>query len=79
MIEGAADEPAFFDAVREVDALGIATVEYIAGVEHPLAEWPGIEPAPQIPAAKTYDARAAAWFARRSGADRRGRRSLPRP
>lgn len=62
VIEGAADEPAFLDAVREVDALGIATVEYIAGVEHPLAEWPGIEPAPQIPAAKTYDARAAAWF-----------------
>lgn len=62
VIEGAADESAFLDAVREVDVLGIATVEYIAGVEHPLAEWPGIEPAPQIPAAKTYDALAAAWF-----------------
>lgn len=62
MIEGAADESPFLDAVREVDALGIATAEYIPGVEHSLAEWPGIEPAPQIPAAKTYDARAVAWF-----------------
>ena len=62
VIEGAADESPFLDAVREVEALGVVTAEYVAGVEHSLAEWPGIEPAPQIPAAKTYDARAVAWF-----------------
>jgi len=62
VIEGAADERAFLDAVREFEGLGIATVEYVDGVEHPLAAPPGTEPAPQIPAAKLYDARAAAWL-----------------
>lgn len=63
VIEGADDEPPFLDATRELEALGIGSVCYVPGVEHPLAEWPGTEPAPQIEAAKTYDRLAAEFFA----------------
>ncbi|QTX05683.1 hypothetical protein [Agromyces archimandritae] len=62
IIEGGADEPPFLDAVRELEALGIGTIRYVEGVEHPLAEWPGDQPAPQTDAAKRYDALAADWF-----------------
>jgi hypothetical protein len=33
-------------------------------MEHALAEEPGIEPAPQLPAATEVDRLAVAWFAR---------------
>lgn len=64
VIEGGSDEPAFLNATREFEALGIGEVRYVDGVEHPLAEWPGTEPAPQTEAAKTYDRLAVEWFAR---------------
>lgn len=63
VIEGAADEPAFLNATREFESLGIGEVRYVDGVEHPLAEWPGIDPTPQNDAARTYDRLAAEWFA----------------
>ncbi|MEJ3404757.1 hypothetical protein WDJ51_08435 [Rathayibacter sp. YIM 133350] len=62
LIEGGSDEPAFLDATREFETLGIGEVRYVEGVEHPLAEWPGLEPAPQIEAAKTYDRLAVEFF-----------------
>jgi len=54
-------------AVREPAAALRAALDgelvTIAGMEHALAEEPGIEPAPQIPAAAEVDRLAARWFA----------------
>ncbi len=65
IVEGDADEPAFLDAVREIEAArrdGI-DVRYVEGASHPLADWPE-EPGapPQTEVAKKYDAIAAEWL-----------------
>ncbi|MFF7636421.1 alpha/beta hydrolase family protein [Kitasatospora sp. NPDC008050] len=36
----------------------------VAGLAHPLAEYPGLEPAPQLPVAKAVDEALSAWFLR---------------
>jgi predicted alpha/beta-hydrolase family hydrolase len=62
IVEGDADEAPFLDAVRAFDRLELAEVRYVPGVEHPLAEWPGDEPAPQTAAARAYDEIVTGWL-----------------
>jgi dienelactone hydrolase len=53
------------DAARLVDAAGErAELVSIPGLPHPLADEPGIEPAPQLPPARDVDARLTTWFRR---------------
>jgi pimeloyl-ACP methyl ester carboxylesterase len=64
VISGEADHPALrADAVDLVDALGDrAELLSIPGLAHPLADEPGIEPAPQLPLAGQVDAGLVRWF-----------------
>jgi pimeloyl-ACP methyl ester carboxylesterase len=66
VVSGEADHPALrADAVELVDAVGgRAELLSIPGLAHPLAEEPGIEPAPQSPLAREVDARLTTWFRR---------------
>ncbi|MFD4421412.1 hypothetical protein ACFWN7_07905 [Agromyces sp. NPDC058484] len=64
VIEGADDEPPIIEAVRAFEQLGVGEVEYVDGVAHALAEWPGDAAAPQTSAAREYDRRAAQWLER---------------
>ncbi|MFG3255383.1 alpha/beta hydrolase [Streptomyces sp. NPDC048172] len=53
------------DASELADALGErAELLSVPGLAHPLADEPGIEPAPQLPLAREVDARLVAWFRR---------------
>nr|WP_093151372.1 alpha/beta hydrolase [Saccharopolyspora antimicrobica] len=65
-VSGELDHPAFRDDAADlVAALGDgAELLPIPGLAHPLAEEPGIEPAPQLPPAKEVDAGLTAWFRR---------------
>lgn len=61
------DEQGFrLPAARLHDALGLRSVAaelvLVAGMGHALAEEPGIEPAPQLPAAAEVDRLAVSWF-----------------
>lgn len=48
-----------------VDAVGgSAELLSIPGLAHPLADEPGIEPAPQLPLAREVDAGLTRWFRR---------------
>ena len=59
MCEGCAD------AFRLVDASGERSeLLSVPGLAHPLADEPGIEPAPQLPLAREVDAGLTAWFGR---------------
>ena len=64
VVSGEADHPALrADAVDLVDAVGEgAELLSIPGLAHPLADEPGIEPAPQLPTAREVDAGLVAWF-----------------
>lgn len=66
VVSGELDHPAFrADAVDLVDALGDRSeLLSIPGLAHPLAEEPGIEPAPPLPPAREVDAGLTAWFRR---------------
>ncbi|MFE0764792.1 alpha/beta hydrolase family protein [Streptomyces smyrnaeus] len=66
VISGESDHPALrADALHLVDALGERSeLLSIPGLAHPLADEPGIEPAPQLPPARTVDAGLTAWFRR---------------
>ncbi|WP_035282688.1 hypothetical protein [Actinokineospora spheciospongiae] len=66
VVSGELDHPALrADAVDLVDAVGErAELLSIPGLAHPLAEEPGIEPAPQLPQAREVDAGLTAWFRR---------------
>jgi len=66
VVSGELDHPALrADAFRLVDALGEgAELLPIPGLAHPLADEPGIEPAPQLPLAREVDAGLTAWFRR---------------
>lgn len=61
-----ADHPALrADAFHLLDALGESSeLLSIPGLAHPLADEPGIEPAPQLPLAREVDAGLTAWFRR---------------
>jgi dienelactone hydrolase len=67
VVSGELDHPGLrADAVQLVDAMGErAELLSIPGLAHPLADEPGIEPAPQLPVAKEVDAALTAWFTRR--------------
>jgi pimeloyl-ACP methyl ester carboxylesterase len=64
VISGMDDEPW---AVASAEAFALATgadLQQVEGVEHALADEPGVEPAPQTHAARMYDELAVAWFRR---------------
>ncbi|GAA1789492.1 alpha/beta fold hydrolase [Agromyces lapidis] len=64
IVEGADDEPAFIDAVREFERLGIGEVRFVDGVAHPLAAWPEDPTAERTEGAKAYDAIVSGWIER---------------
>lgn len=66
VVSGELDHPALrADAARLVDAVGERSeLLSIPGLAHPLAEEPGIEPAPQLPLAREVDAGLVRWFRR---------------
>ena len=66
VVSGELDHPALrADAFRLVDALGERSeLLSIPGLAHPLADEPGIEPAPQLPLAREVDAGLTTWFRR---------------
>ncbi|MET9863186.1 alpha/beta hydrolase [Streptomyces smyrnaeus] len=66
VVSGELDHPALrADALHLVDALGERSeLLSIPGLAHPLADEPGIEPAPQLPPARKVDAGLTAWFRR---------------
>ena len=64
VVSGELDHPALrADAFRLVDALGKSSeLLSIPGLAHPLADEPGIDPAPQLPLAREVDAGLTTWF-----------------
>ncbi|WP_028938406.1 alpha/beta hydrolase [Pseudonocardia spinosispora] len=66
VVSGESDHPALrSDAAELVGAVGERSeLLSIPGLAHPLAEEPGIEPAPQSPLAAEVDAGLSAWFRR---------------
>ncbi|HEX4358328.1 MAG TPA: alpha/beta hydrolase [Pseudonocardia sp.] len=66
VVSGELDHPALrADAVELVDAVGPGVeLRTIPELAHPLAEEPGIEPAPQLPLAAEVDAALVTWFRR---------------
>ncbi|MFQ6396602.1 alpha/beta hydrolase family protein [Nocardia sp. KC 131] len=66
VVSGELDHPALrADAFHLVDALGKGSeLLSIPGLAHPLADEPGIDPAPQLPAAREVDAGLTTWFRR---------------
>lgn len=66
VVSGELDHPGLSaDASDLVAALGDRSeLLTIPGLAHPLAEEPGIEPAPQLPLARKVDAGLTAWFRR---------------
>ncbi len=69
VVSGELDHPGLrADALRLVEASkGRAELLSIPGLAHPLAEEPGVEPAPQLPLAREVDAGLTAWFRRHLG------------
>lgn len=70
VISGELDHPALrTDASDLVAAIGEgAELLTIPGLAHPLADEPGLEPAPQSPQARAVDAELTAWFSRQLAA-----------
>ena len=66
VVSGEEDYPGLrADALALADALGDeAELVSIPGLAHPLADEPGIEPAPQLPLARAVDAALTTWFTR---------------
>ncbi|MGO1053468.1 alpha/beta hydrolase family protein [Crossiella sp. CA198] len=66
VVSGELDHPALrADALELAEAAGErAELLSIPGLAHPLAEEPGIEPAPQLPLARVVDASLTTWFRR---------------
>lgn len=66
VVSGESDHPGLrADALELVEAVGErAELLSIPGLAHPLADEPGIEPAPQLPLAREVDAGLTAWFRR---------------
>lgn len=69
VVSGELDHPGLrADALHLVDAVGDrAELLSIPGLAHPLADEPGIEPAPQLPQARDVDAGLTTWFRRHLG------------
>ncbi len=70
LVVGADDAPdgVLAPARALAEALPVADLVVVEGMEHALAEAPGDEPAPQTPHAAEVDAHAVAWFRRHLGA-----------
>lgn len=68
LVVGAEDSVPAFRAPAEAlrDALPHADLVLVDGMGHALAEEPGVEPAPQLPAAAAVDALAVEWLERNS-------------
>ncbi|WP_433664002.1 alpha/beta hydrolase family protein [Nocardia sp. CA-128927] len=66
VVSGELDHPALrTDAANLVNAVGEgAELQTIPGLAHPLADEPGIEPAPQLPQARAVDVALTTWFRR---------------
>jgi dienelactone hydrolase len=66
VVSGELDHPGLrADAFRLVEALGERSeLLSVPGLAHPLADEPGIEPAPQLPPAREVDAGLITWFRR---------------
>lgn len=65
LVVGGEDAPAFRASVEQLNAaLPQADLVVVDGMGHALAEEPGLEPAPQTPAAATVDALAVQWLER---------------
>ncbi|MBB5802820.1 dienelactone hydrolase [Saccharothrix ecbatanensis] len=66
VVSGELDHPGLrADALSLADALGERSeLLSIPGLAHPLADEPGIEPAPQLPLAREVDAGLVTWFRR---------------
>jgi hypothetical protein len=70
LVSGELDYPTSrADALEMVSALqagyvdtGRVRLSTVAGLEHPLAERPGLEPAPQTPLARVVDRMVSEWF-----------------
>lgn len=69
VVSGELDHPALrADAIRLAEALGERSeLLSIPGLAHPLAEEPGIDPAPQLPSARRVDTGLTTWFRRHLG------------
>ncbi|MGW5738339.1 MULTISPECIES: alpha/beta hydrolase [Streptomyces] len=78
VVSGALDHPGLrADAADLVEALGErSALLTVPGLAHPLAEEPGIEPAPQLPRAREVDAALVRWFRRHLD---HGGRAQPHP
>lgn len=64
VVSGELDHPPLrADALELAEVLG-AELFSVPGLDHPLAERPGTEPAPQIPNAKLVDQAVTVWFKR---------------
>jgi dienelactone hydrolase len=74
VVSGEQDHPGLrADAIHLVDALGPGSeLLSIPELAHPLADEPGIDPAPQLPVAREVDAGLTAWFRRHLATDGRG-------
>jgi pimeloyl-ACP methyl ester carboxylesterase len=65
VVSGELDDPAFrADAVALAEAAPHAELVSVPGLAHPLADEPGMEPAPQLPLAKRVDDALTDWFTR---------------
>lgn len=66
VVSGELDHPPLrADAIRLAEAMGErAELLSVPGLAHPLADEPGIEPAPQRPAAREVDTGLVTWFRR---------------
>ncbi|GAA2813817.1 prolyl oligopeptidase family serine peptidase [Crossiella cryophila] len=80
VVSGELDHPALrADALALVEAAGDrAELLSIPGLAHPLAEEPGIEPAPQSPTARAVDLGLTRWFRRYLAAVSAGTSIAPR-
>lgn len=67
VVSGEDDYPGFrVDAAALTGALPHGELVTIPGLAHPLADEPGVEPAPQLPIAKAVDDQLTQWFRRQS-------------
>ncbi|MFL6124459.1 alpha/beta hydrolase family protein [Actinophytocola sp.] len=65
VVSGEQDDPPFrVDAAALADAAPHAELLTVPGLAHPLADEPGLAPAPQLPLAKQVDDALTGWFTR---------------
>ncbi|OJY41446.1 alpha/beta hydrolase [Pseudonocardia sp. 73-21] len=65
IVVGEGDDPVILEPAAALRSAVDGTLVTVAGMEHALAEEPGVEPAPQMPAAAEVDRLVVRWFADR--------------